>query len=227
MCVVASGWMDDVIAIFVVSILAAVLIFLRYRALLFTTFDPEVADVAGGLLDEVGEEPAHGELRRRAPGLVCGLAAVPGIGLLSPVIFLWMPPQRRSAEEEETYQAENAPPVEAPSFIVPGMPAPAPELEAHLDRKPSTLCDYRSVIRAHLLPAFGALRLEDVTGDRIEAWKGTLRMSNRTKVKLPTVLNGVFVRARRATSSGTTRSPTSRSLGSGAPWRSRSSRRKT
>jgi manganese/iron transport system permease protein/iron/zinc/copper transport system permease protein len=39
--------LDDVIAIFVVSILAAVLIFLRYRALLFTTFDPEVADVAG------------------------------------------------------------------------------------------------------------------------------------------------------------------------------------
>jgi len=38
---------DDVIAIFVVSILAAVLIFLRYRALLFTTFDPEVADVVG------------------------------------------------------------------------------------------------------------------------------------------------------------------------------------
>ncbi|HEX6391553.1 MAG TPA: metal ABC transporter permease [Solirubrobacteraceae bacterium] len=39
--------LDDVVAIFVVSILAAVLIFLRYRALLFTTFDPEVADVAG------------------------------------------------------------------------------------------------------------------------------------------------------------------------------------
>ena len=39
--------LDDVVAIFVVSILAAVLIFLRYRALLYTTFDPEVADVAG------------------------------------------------------------------------------------------------------------------------------------------------------------------------------------
>ncbi len=39
--------LDDVIAIFVVSILAGVLIFMRYRALLFTTFDPEVADVAG------------------------------------------------------------------------------------------------------------------------------------------------------------------------------------
>jgi ABC-type Mn2+/Zn2+ transport system permease subunit len=38
---------DDVIAIFVVGILAFALIFLRYRALLFTTFDPEVADVSG------------------------------------------------------------------------------------------------------------------------------------------------------------------------------------
>ena len=38
---------DDVIAIFVVCVLAGALIFLRYRALLFTTFDPEVADVAG------------------------------------------------------------------------------------------------------------------------------------------------------------------------------------
>ncbi len=38
---------DDVIAIAVVSLLAGALIFLRYRALLFSTFDPEVADVAG------------------------------------------------------------------------------------------------------------------------------------------------------------------------------------
>jgi integrase len=70
-------------------------------------------------------------------------------------------------------------------------------IEHDLDRKPSTLCDYRSVIRAHLLPAFGSLRLEDVTSDRIEAWKGTLRTSNRTKVKLLTVLNGIMTRARR------------------------------
>lgn len=69
-------------------------------------------------------------------------------------------------------------------------------VEHDLDRKPSTLGDYRSVIRAHLLPAFGSLRLEDVTAERIEAWKGTLRMSNRTKVKLLTVLNGVMARAR-------------------------------
>jgi len=70
-------------------------------------------------------------------------------------------------------------------------------VEYDLDRKPSTLGDYRSVIRAHLLPAFGSLRLEDVTADRIEVWKGTLRMSNRTKVKLLTGLNGVMARARR------------------------------
>jgi manganese/iron transport system permease protein/iron/zinc/copper transport system permease protein len=38
---------DDVIAILIVSLVAGVLIFLRYRALLFTTFDPEVAEVAG------------------------------------------------------------------------------------------------------------------------------------------------------------------------------------
>ena len=70
-------------------------------------------------------------------------------------------------------------------------------VEHDLDRKPSTLGDYRSVIRAHLLPAFGHLRLEDVTYEEIEAWKGTLRMSNRTKVKLLTVLNGIMARARR------------------------------
>lgn len=70
-------------------------------------------------------------------------------------------------------------------------------VEHDLDRKPSTLCDYRSTVRAHLLPAFGSLRLEDVTADRIETWKGTLRLSNRTKVKLLTVLNGVMVRAGR------------------------------
>ena len=38
---------DDVVAILIVSLLAGALIFLRYRALLFATFDPEVADVAG------------------------------------------------------------------------------------------------------------------------------------------------------------------------------------
>ncbi|HWD94208.1 MAG TPA: hypothetical protein VG938_17895 [Verrucomicrobiae bacterium] len=64
--------------------------------------------------------------RRRQPGLVCGLAAVPGLGLLSPIIFLWLPPQRLSNQEEEAYQAETTV-TEAPSFVVPGTPAATPE----------------------------------------------------------------------------------------------------
>jgi hypothetical protein len=64
--------------------------------------------------------------RRRSPGLVCGLAAVPALGLLSPIIFLSMPAQRLSNEEEETYQAETNVP-EAPSFVVPGTPPATPE----------------------------------------------------------------------------------------------------
>ena len=36
-----------------------------------------------------------------------------------------------------------------------------------------------------------------MTADRIEAWKATLRLSNRTKIKLLTVLSGVLARARR------------------------------
>src|SRR6476620_1663661 len=56
-------------------------------------------------------------------------------------------------------------------------------VEVDLHRKPSTVTDYRSLDRAHLVPAFGTLRLEDITGERIEAWKATLTMSNRSKAK--------------------------------------------
>jgi hypothetical protein len=58
--------------------------------------------------------------RRRSIGLVCGLAAIPGLGLASPIVFMSMPPARLSIEEEETYRVENAPPAEPPSFVVPG-----------------------------------------------------------------------------------------------------------
>lgn len=37
----------DVVAVAAVTVLAGLLVFFRYRALLFTTFDPEVADVSG------------------------------------------------------------------------------------------------------------------------------------------------------------------------------------
>src|SRR4051812_25742947 len=70
-------------------------------------------------------------------------------------------------------------------------------VEFDLDRKPSTVIDYRSIIRAHLLPAFGTLRLEELTAERIEAWKATLTVCNRSKAKFLTILNGVLKRARR------------------------------
>ncbi len=63
--------------------------------------------------------------------------------------------------------------------------------------KPSTLRDYRSIIEAHLLPAFGAERIEDVTPTTIEAWRASLGpgLASRTKNKLLVVLHGVFRRA--------------------------------
>jgi len=63
--------------------------------------------------------------------------------------------------------------------------------------KPTTLRDYRSTVRFHLLPAFGALPVEDITTDMVETWKLTLDMSNATKIKVLTVLYGVMERARK------------------------------
>src|SRR4051812_2137495 len=37
-------------------------------------------------------------------------------------------------------------------------------------RKPSTVRDYRSIINAHLLPAFGTKRHEDITTEGVERW---------------------------------------------------------
>jgi integrase len=63
--------------------------------------------------------------------------------------------------------------------------------------KPTTLRDYCTSLRGHLLPAFGDLPLEKVTSAAIERWRSSLRCSPRTKNKLLTILNGVFRRARK------------------------------
>ena len=72
-------------------------------------------------------------------------------------------------------------------------------VEHDRQRKPSTLRDYRSVIDNHLLPAFAAERLEDLTFDRLDRWAMTLGaervMSNRQKAKVITILHGVMARA--------------------------------
>jgi integrase len=64
-----------------------------------------------------------------------------------------------------------------------------------------TLSDYRGVIDGYLIDEFGALSLDAVTPDLIDAYKERLiaegRLSNRTIVRHLTVLHGVFKRAKR------------------------------
>ena len=69
-------------------------------------------------------------------------------------------------------------------------------IEEDRERKPSTLVDYRSALRAHLLPAFGGRPVESITTEDIEAWRRSLTgLSNRSKNKLLIQLHGIFRRA--------------------------------
>jgi integrase len=63
--------------------------------------------------------------------------------------------------------------------------------------KPWTLRGYRSIIDAHLIPAFGKLPVEDVTTVAIERWIATIDGSPRTRNKLLILLHGVLKRARK------------------------------
>ncbi len=67
--------------------------------------------------------------------------------------------------------------------------------------KPSTLRDYRSIVRVHLLPGLGSLALEDVGVPEVERFAASLAardgMNNRTRLKVLTVLHGVMKRAQR------------------------------
>ena len=74
-------------------------------------------------------------------------------------------------------------------------------VEQERGRKASTLTDYRSVVNAHLLPAFGNEPLERIDTDSIERWlSGLLRegkLSRRSLQKMIVLLNGIFRRARK------------------------------
>ncbi len=59
--------------------------------------------------------------RRRPKGLVCGLAAIPVLGFLSPIIFGAMPMHEEPFEEEEPL-AEGQQPAPQHQFLVPGSP---------------------------------------------------------------------------------------------------------
>jgi integrase len=70
-------------------------------------------------------------------------------------------------------------------------------IEQDRERKPSTIRDYRSSLKAHLLPAFGEMPLEEITSSVIEQWRreSLSGLSNRTKNKLLIALHGIFRRA--------------------------------
>lgn len=74
-------------------------------------------------------------------------------------------------------------------------------VEHVLEVENSTLSDYRSVIDRSLIPRFGAMPLEAISADLIEAYRDELldvrKIGNRTIVRHLTVLHGVFRRAKR------------------------------
>jgi integrase len=70
------------------------------------------------------------------------------------------------------------------------------------DWKPSSLSDYRSVLNAHLLPAFRGKRIEKIDADAIEQWRDELiderGLSRRTANKLLIILGAILERAVKA-----------------------------
>jgi integrase len=69
-------------------------------------------------------------------------------------------------------------------------------IEHDRGRKPSTLRGYRSIIEAHLLPAFGGMPVEAVTTREIERWIAGVEGSPRTRNKLLILMHGILGRAR-------------------------------
>ena len=75
-------------------------------------------------------------------------------------------------------------------------------IEQDRQRKPSTLRDYDSIFRNHVIPHVGSIHLEDLTADRVERWAAHeidahRHMANRTREKTITVFHGVMERARK------------------------------
>jgi integrase len=70
-------------------------------------------------------------------------------------------------------------------------------IEQDRERKPSTIKGYRWLINAQILPALGAVRLEDLTQERVESWFAGLPGKPSSKRKTLVVLHGIMDRARK------------------------------
>ncbi|MBV9000010.1 MAG: tyrosine-type recombinase/integrase [Solirubrobacterales bacterium] len=70
-------------------------------------------------------------------------------------------------------------------------------VEVDRQRKPSTIDGYKAIVRAQLLPAFGAMPLEAVTTEAIERWLSSLRGAPSSRTKALVLLHGILKRARK------------------------------
>ena len=70
-------------------------------------------------------------------------------------------------------------------------------IEHDRGRKPSTIAGYKAIIRSQLLPAFGSMRIEEITAAVIERWLGSVDRSANTRTKALVLLHGIFQRARK------------------------------
>jgi integrase len=70
-------------------------------------------------------------------------------------------------------------------------------IEYDCGRKPSTLQGCRSILKAHLLPAFGSTAVDDVTTEAIERRLAGLDGSVRLRNKLLIQLRGILARAKK------------------------------
>lgn len=70
-------------------------------------------------------------------------------------------------------------------------------IEIDRQRKPSTVAGYRWIVRAQLVPAFGALPVEAITTEAIEQWLASLGGAASSRRKALVLLHGVLKRARK------------------------------
>jgi hypothetical protein len=107
-------------------------------------------------------------------------------------------------------------------------------IEQDRQRKPSTLRDYDSVFRNHVLPQLGTIFVEDLTPERVQHWAAheidtNRRLAKRTREKTITVFHGVMERARKLYRlpsnpvADVEKPPRAPKSTSSRPWRSRSS----
>jgi len=70
-------------------------------------------------------------------------------------------------------------------------------IEHGRERKPSTVQGYRWVVDAQIRPAFGPMRLEELTQRHVERWLASIAGKPSTRTKALVLLAGVLERARK------------------------------